>query len=169
MAGCVMVDGLPVLSTFCSDDLFYIYGGSCIAFDLDRNLRNAGPTVYLPDAARELALYESVAQALARSTEVTTIAAKIEEYMQLTTDDGVFMVVEAPSGSGKSQVPFVLRAMGLNTIHLVMERFRSEKLNQPIYRTLKAPSQGKHSSSMRRSSISTTAPTTTMRSVDWGC
>eukprot|EP01033_Poteriospumella_lacustris_P011526 gene11526-8210_t len=87
----------------------------------------------------ELDLYRRVAECLVTDPAAVRIAETIRAYAQRAVNDHVFMVVEAPSGSGKSQLPFVLQAMGITTIHVVLE---AEKTTvQTIYRTVQGPSQ----------------------------
>ncbi len=50
-----------------------------------------------------------------------------------------FFVIDAPSGSGKTQLPFALRDKELKIVHLVMVNMvesNSSKPLQPIYRHL---------------------------------
>lgn len=91
--------------------------------------------------SNEHELYPRVAECLVTEPAAIEIANTIRKYVKQTVDDDVFMVVEAPSGSGKSQLPFVMQKMGIDTIHVVLMKFDRKSMVQPIYHTLKAQSQ----------------------------
>eukprot|EP01033_Poteriospumella_lacustris_P008728 gene8728-6276_t len=83
---------------------------------------------------KELLLYQTVATQLSKGSDARGIAQTICKYRD-EGPSGVFLVVEAPSGSGKSQLPFVMAAMGIPVVHAIV----SEPW-QTIYQALEPPS-----------------------------
>lgn len=83
---------------------------------------------------KELLLYKTVATQLSKGSDARGIAQTIRKYRD-DGPSGVFVVVEAPSGSGKSQLPFVIAAMGIPVVHAIVSLS-----TQTIYQALEPQS-----------------------------
>lgn len=83
---------------------------------------------------KELLLYKTVATQLSKGSDAREIAQTICKYRD-DGPSGVFLVVEAPSGSGKSQLPFVMAAMGIPVVHVIVSLS-----TQTIYQALEPQS-----------------------------
>lgn len=105
---------------------------------IDKSIDSADriQTVEVPE---ELALFRNVAAGLSADVSARDIADIICQYRD-NAQSGVFLVVEAPSGSGKSQLPFTIAELEIPTVHVVLSSFDIISKTQTIYQALLRPS-----------------------------
>jgi hypothetical protein len=94
------------------------------------------------EVLQQVRVYEKVGAALCDSVEVIAIEQTCLKLVSSEEPQSYipFLIVDAPSGSGKTQLPFALEARGLTVYHLICNKAVLGSSMQPIYRKFKRTS-----------------------------
>lgn len=82
-----------------------------------------------------MAFYEAIAESLRKHGNSSDILTSISDILKNVNEGRPypFIVIDAPSGSGKTQLPFTLKHYGLEVKHLVMKPAAGYVSSQSIY------------------------------------
>jgi hypothetical protein len=83
--------------------------------------------------------YRKIGRRLQGAEDLQNFVTELATKRNQAEPHGCFFLIDAPSGTGKTQLPFALKEAELNVCHLLMSRWGGP--TQVIYKTLQSHSE----------------------------